>query len=326
MVWNAHICIKSCMAGYALILRFFLLFTLQGCHSHQWDAMGHAPDRSIPGRRLLSGLLHVVAWKRAMFSMGSEVADPANLTQLDLSIVPVVKLSTNRSSSECEEMSYKCCFIAQCMRTIRCTNTEVSGKTIEYKRLFTDESGLKSFSCNNSLAASQASAFEHSIFQSESPLAKLPVASHPPRRAQQSGAQYSLLLQCWGKWHVVPGAELYIFEIHGAVVRAVWCRSSANKYPLRVGLIADVGQTANSSITMRQLMRNQPEVVLMAGDNSYADNYGARDPNFLSADGTNQMRWDSYFKLWEPLYASAPLLNAVGNHEIGAAQAVTLCE
>lgn len=96
-------------------------------------------------------------------------------------------------------------------------------------------------------------------------------------------------------------------------------RLTSAKYPLRLGLMADVGQTVNSSLTMQQMMANNPQVVLMAGDNAYADNYRANNPDEEGGnEGTNQQRWDSYFTMWEPLYCSVPSLNAVGNHEVGA--------
>ena len=41
-------------------------------------------------------------------------------------------------------------------------------------------------------------------------------------------------------------------------------------YPLRIGLMADVGQTANSSLTMQRMMGHSPAVVLLTGDFTYA--------------------------------------------------------
>ncbi len=48
------------------------------------------------------------------------------------------------------------------------------------------------------------------------------------------------------------------------------CSSAADKYPLRVGLIADIGQTANSTITRNRLAANSPDVIIHTGDNSYS--------------------------------------------------------
>ncbi|KAG2423817.1 hypothetical protein HXX76_014977 [Chlamydomonas incerta] len=91
---------------------------------------------------------------------------------------------------------------------------------------------------------------------------------------------------------------------------------SKSVYPLRVGLIADIGQTVNSSDTRDHLMAHKPQVVIMVGDNTYADNYGALDPNSRDGKGTNQQRWDTYQQLWQPLYSTVPILNCAANHEL----------
>ncbi|KAG2441245.1 hypothetical protein HYH02_010088 [Chlamydomonas schloesseri] len=91
---------------------------------------------------------------------------------------------------------------------------------------------------------------------------------------------------------------------------------SKTTYPLRIGLIADVGQTVNSSDTRDHLMAHKPQVVIMVGDNSYADNYGALSTEDRNGKGTNQQRWDTYQQLWQPLYATVPVLNCAANHEL----------
>ncbi|GLI71506.1 hypothetical protein VaNZ11_016727 [Volvox africanus] len=87
-------------------------------------------------------------------------------------------------------------------------------------------------------------------------------------------------------------------------------------YPLRIGIMGDVGQTRNSSVTRDHMLSNSPQVVIHVGDNSYADNYHASNPNLYKLGGTNQQRWDSFSVLWEPLFSKAPVLNIPGNHEI----------
>jgi hypothetical protein len=53
--------------------------------------------------------------------------------------------------------------------------------------------------------------------------------------------------------------------------------------------MGDVGQTKNSSVTRDHMIQNRPQVVLHVGDTSYADNYGASNPNQLGGvGGTNQ--------------------------------------
>ncbi|KAL6758152.1 Metallo-dependent phosphatase-like protein [Haematococcus lacustris] len=92
------------------------------------------------------------------------------------------------------------------------------------------------------------------------------------------------------------------------------------RYPLRVGLIADVGQTANSSVTQTRLVANRPDVILHVGDNTYADIYGPMNfedsPLPPYSSGTNQKRWDSHASLWATAFNSTPVLNCIGNHEI----------
>ncbi|GIM13200.1 hypothetical protein Vretimale_16381 [Volvox reticuliferus] len=87
-------------------------------------------------------------------------------------------------------------------------------------------------------------------------------------------------------------------------------------YPLRIGIMGDVGQTRNSSVTRDHMLSNNPQVVIHVGDSSYADNYHASSPDLNKPGGTNQQRWDSFNVLWEPLFSRAPVLNIPGNHEV----------
>ncbi|KFM27138.1 Purple acid phosphatase 15 [Auxenochlorella protothecoides] len=104
-------------------------------------------------------------------------------------------------------------------------------------------------------------------------------------------------------------------------------------YPLRFGLVADVGQTDNSSDTFNHLAASEPQVVLFIGDLSYADNYEANGTlypwnNNISYPGediwipfdveygTFQPRWDKWARLAEPVTSSVPFLFTVGNHEM----------
>ena len=44
-------------------------------------------------------------------------------------------------------------------------------------------------------------------------------------------------------------------------------------YPFNLGVVADVGQTDNSSMTMQRLADSQPQAFLFVGDWMYADNW-----------------------------------------------------
>jgi len=74
---------------------------------------------------------------------------------------------------------------------------------------------------------------------------------------------------------------------------------------VRFGVVGDLGQTGNSSATVAGLLAavqtKQIDSVLLAGDLSYSD-------------GDHQ-RWDSYARLYEPLWAAVPTAHVGGNHE-----------
>ena len=97
--------------------------------------------------------------------------------------------------------------------------------------------------------------------------------------------------------------------------------SAASKtvYPLRIGIVGDLGQTVNSSQTRNHLRANKPQVIINAGDLSYADHYIPSDPNAATqvyGEGSNQMRWDSFIQLWTSLFSTVPQLHSIGDHEI----------
>lgn len=79
------------------------------------------------------------------------------------------------------------------------------------------------------------------------------------------------------------------------------------KYPYRVGLTGDIGQTPVSNSSMHLLSGLKPEVVLLTGDLSYADGF--------------YPRWDSFGIMFEPLGAKIPVMTCPGNHEYGSAEA-----
>ena len=76
------------------------------------------------------------------------------------------------------------------------------------------------------------------------------------------------------------------------------------KYPFRVGLVGDIGQTPVSNSSMHLLSGLKPDVVLLTGDLSYADGY--------------YPRWDSFGIMFETLGSSVPVMTCPGNHEYGS--------
>jgi hypothetical protein len=95
------------------------------------------------------------------------------------------------------------------------------------------------------------------------------------------------------------------------------------QYPLRIGLIADVGQTVNSTVTRDHLIASNPQVIFNIGDLSYADDY---DPNICDAagpfeghGGTCQPRWDAFATMWQSAWSRIPFVSCNGDHEIESA-------
>jgi hypothetical protein len=102
-------------------------------------------------------------------------------------------------------------------------------------------------------------------------------------------------------------------------------------YPLRIGVIADVGQTANSSDTYTHLLADSPQVVVFVGDFAYSDDSltnGTQNYNLTTGTlqatinpnpspiGTYQPRWDSLYRLAQPVFSTIPLMSCAGNHEL----------
>lgn len=75
--------------------------------------------------------------------------------------------------------------------------------------------------------------------------------------------------------------------------------------PFGIALLGDLGQTEDSVETMCHVLQEPGlRIVLHAGDMSYAD--------------CDQRRWDSWFRMIEPLSSSVPYMVVPGNHEIEA--------
>ena len=99
-----------------------------------------------------------------------------------------------------------------------------------------------------------------------------------------------------------------------------------NKYPFRMGVIADVGQTYNSSDTLERTLGDAPDIVLLVGDLAYADDwypngtYGwinGMPP--LETGGqfkSYQPLWDTFGRLLQPLASHIPVMTISADHEI----------
>ncbi|KAH9650205.1 Purple acid phosphatase [Citrus sinensis] len=129
---------------------------------------------------------------------------------------------------------------------------------------------------------------------------------------------------------------------------------SPTSYPHRIAVIGDLGLTSNSSTTVDHLIQNDPSLILMVGDLTYANQYlttGGKAASCYSCAfpdapirETYQPRWDGWgsyqprlctsiawhiaghtidlnrlnckFRFMEPLTSRVPMMVIEGNHEI----------
>lgn len=80
--------------------------------------------------------------------------------------------------------------------------------------------------------------------------------------------------------------------------------SGPNLYPNRIAVVGDLGLTSNSTSTIDHLSENDPSMILMVGDMSYANQYlttgGKGAPCFSCSfpdapiRETYQPRWDAW--------------------------------
>ncbi|KAK6914223.1 Calcineurin-like phosphoesterase domain, ApaH type [Dillenia turbinata] len=99
-----------------------------------------------------------------------------------------------------------------------------------------------------------------------------------------------------------------------------------NSYPHRIGVIGDLGLTSNTTTTIDHLIKNDPSLILMIGDLTYANQYlttGGKGAICFSCSFPNapiretyQPRWDGWGRFMEPLISRVPMMVIEGNHEI----------
>uniref|UniRef100_A0A0E0QGQ9 Purple acid phosphatase n=1 Tax=Oryza rufipogon TaxID=4529 RepID=A0A0E0QGQ9_ORYRU len=102
--------------------------------------------------------------------------------------------------------------------------------------------------------------------------------------------------------------------------------SAAAAYPRRVAVVGDLGLTGNSTSTVEHLARNDPSLVVVVGDMTYANQYrttGGRGVPCFSCSFPDaplresyQPRWDGWGRFMEPLTSRIPMMVIEGNHEI----------
>ncbi|KAG0521966.1 hypothetical protein BDA96_08G207500 [Sorghum bicolor] len=110
-------------------------------------------------------------------------------------------------------------------------------------------------------------------------------------------------LQHGTRYHYAVGVGV------GDTVRAFWFTTPpapGPDVPLRLGLIGDLGQTADSNSTLAHYESHQGDAVLFVGDLSYADKHPLHDNN----------RWDTWGRFAERSVAYQPWVWTTGNHEV----------
>eukprot|EP00775_Hariotina_reticulata_P006213 gene6212-6449_t len=93
----------------------------------------------------------------------------------------------------------------------------------------------------------------------------------------------------------------------------------AASFPFTLGVLADPGQTYNTTATLDRLMQSKPQLAMLVGDFCYADNWLTFDQQLPSKEYgtyTYQPKWDSWGRLFEPLLSHVPFMHTNGNHEI----------
>lgn len=102
--------------------------------------------------------------------------------------------------------------------------------------------------------------------------------------------------------------------------------SGPKNYP-KIGIVGDLGLTYNSTSTVSHLIKNNPDLMLLVGDATYANLYLT---NGTSSDcyscsfantpihETYQPRWDYWGRYMQRFTSKVPIMAIEGNHEIEA--------
>ncbi|XP_057783599.1 purple acid phosphatase 23 [Salvia miltiorrhiza] len=101
---------------------------------------------------------------------------------------------------------------------------------------------------------------------------------------------------------------------------------SSESYPCKIAVVGDLGLTSNSTTTIDHLITNDPCLVLMVGDLTYANQYlttggkGASCYSCAFPDSpireTYQPRWDGWGRFMQAVTSRVPMMVIQGNHEI----------
>ncbi|XVF65210.1 hypothetical protein PTKIN_Ptkin09bG0229000 [Pterospermum kingtungense] len=112
----------------------------------------------------------------------------------------------------------------------------------------------------------------------------------------------------------------------GAMSEVYWFRtmpvSGPRSYPSKIGVVGDLGLSYNTTTTIDHLIKNDPALILLLGDVTYADLYYAHgadcekcDINGVRVNETFQPRWDFWARYMQRVVSKVPLMVIEGNHE-----------
>ncbi|GMP77921.1 hypothetical protein CsSME_00034032 [Camellia sinensis var. sinensis] len=96
-------------------------------------------------------------------------------------------------------------------------------------------------------------------------------------------------------------------------------------YPKRIAVVGDLGLTYNTTSTVEHMIQNDPNLILMTGDATYADLYltnGTGADCYFCAFGhtpiheTYQPRWDYWGRYMQRVVAKVPIMMIEGNHDV----------
>ncbi|KAJ9555549.1 hypothetical protein OSB04_010163 [Centaurea solstitialis] len=100
--------------------------------------------------------------------------------------------------------------------------------------------------------------------------------------------------------------------------------SGPKSYP-KIAIVGDLGLTYNTTSTVSHLIRNQPDLMILVGDATYANLYltNGTGSDCYSCSFANtpihetyQPRWDYWGRFMQPLTSKVPMMVIEGNHEI----------
>ncbi|KAG5002305.1 hypothetical protein JHK87_023377 [Glycine soja] len=101
--------------------------------------------------------------------------------------------------------------------------------------------------------------------------------------------------------------------------------SGSKSYPGKVAVVGDLGLTYNTTTTISHLTSNEPDLLLLIGDVTYAnlyltngtgsDCYSCSFP-LTPIHETYQPRWDYWGRFMQNLVSNVPIMVVEGNHEI----------